>query len=78
MCLGELLQVSAVDSDGVLAGDGRRTVRVSTVTLDGPVAIGEWVLVHSGFALARLDAAEAATARRLRGDEAISTTKEPT
>ncbi len=77
MCLGELLRVTAVDADGLAAEDGRRTVRVSAVTLDEPVEVGDWLLVHAGFALARLDPAEAATARRLRGDDWV-TTKEST
>ena len=67
MCLGEVVQVVEVAPDGlVLARAGTRTLRISLLTLDGPVAPGDWVLVHSGFALARLSAAEALEARTLR------------
>ncbi len=78
MCLGELLRVTAVDEHGLWAAADGRPVRVSAVTLDGPVQVGEWLLVHSGFALARLDPAEAADARRLRGLDLPLTTKEST
>jgi len=67
VCLGEVVQVVEVAPDGVvLARAGTRTLRVSLLTLDGPVAPGDWVLAHSGFALARLSAAEALEARTLR------------
>jgi len=67
MCLGEVVQVVEVAPDGlVLARAGTRTLQISLLTLDGSVAPGDWVLVHSGFALARLSAAEALEARALR------------
>lgn len=43
-----------------------RTLTVSLVTLDDDVVVGDWVVVHSGFALERLDADEAAAALALR------------
>jgi len=66
MCLGipgqvvELVdpvnQIATVDVSGV-----RRDVNVGLLALEGqPVAPGEWVLIHVGFALARIDEAEAA------------------
>lgn len=64
MCLGVPGQIVAVgvvrdDQATVDVGGVRRAVDVSL--LDGPpVATGEWVLVHVGFALARVDEAEAA------------------
>jgi hydrogenase assembly chaperone HypC/HupF len=67
MCLGEVVQVVEVAPDGlVLARAGTRTLQISLLTLDGSVVPGDWVLVHSGFALARLSAAEALEARTLR------------
>ncbi|HEX5333051.1 MAG TPA: HypC/HybG/HupF family hydrogenase formation chaperone [Cellulomonas sp.] len=64
------MQVVEVAPDGVvLARAGTRTLQVSLLTLDGPVVPGDWVLAHSGFALARLSAAEALEARTLRGNE---------
>ncbi|WP_372592630.1 HypC/HybG/HupF family hydrogenase formation chaperone [Actinotalea sp.] len=69
MCLGELVQVTAVDAEGLWADDRGRTVRVSALTLDATPEVGQWLLVHAGFALARLEPEEAATARGLRGDD---------
>lgn len=67
MCLGipgQIVEVGAgrpdlatVDIAGV-----RREIDVSLL-LDEPVTAGEWVLVHVGFALSRIDAAEAARER---------------
>lgn len=55
MCLGDIAQVvELVDGATVLARVGDRVVPVSLLTLDGPVAVGEWLQIHSGFALARL------------------------
>lgn len=67
MCLGipgQILEVgrrrpdlAMVDIAGV-----RREIDVSLL-LDEPVEPGDWVLVHVGFALSRIDAAEAALER---------------
>lgn len=60
MCFGEVARVQAVDSCGALQVDsGARSTSVSAMLLEEPPAVGDWVLVHSGFALARLSAAEA-------------------
>jgi hydrogenase expression/formation protein HypC len=76
MCLGEVVQVVEVSPDGaVLARSGTRTITVSLLTLDGPVAPGDWVLAHSGFALARLSPEEAHEARALR--DFVPTMAEP-
>jgi hydrogenase expression/formation protein HypC len=67
MCLGipgRIVEISdvaqqrvKVDVDGV-----RREVSVALIGLDGPDAarIGDWVLVHVGFAMAKIDEDEAA------------------
>ena len=39
---------------------------MSLLTLDEPVTPGDWVLVHSGFALGRLTADEAHEADQIR------------
>ena len=68
MCLGELAQVVDVtDARTVRARVGDRVVSVSLLTLDGPVAVGDWLQVHSGFALARLTDEELRDAQRIRG-----------
>lgn len=66
MCLGEIVRLESVD--GAVAGArlGGRLLSVSLVTLVEPVAAGDWVVVHSGFALQRLDPDEAASALALR------------
>ena len=78
MCLGEVVQVVEVVPDGlVLARAGTRTLQVSLLSLDGPVVPGDWVLAHSGFALARLTAVEALEARTLRGTVPAQLDPEP-
>ena len=47
------LALATVEVSGV-----RRTVNVAL--LDGEVAVGDWVLLHVGFAISRVDEAEAA------------------
>jgi hydrogenase maturation factor len=67
MCLGELAQVTdLVDERTVHARVGERVVTVSLMTLDGPVAPGEWLQIHSGFALARLTDEQRLQAERIR------------
>jgi len=67
MCLGQIGQVVAVD------GAGRATLRsgaqewhVALLTLDEPPVVGDWLVVHSGFALQRLTAEEARDALAVR------------
>lgn len=71
MCLaipGQVLEM--VDEDRRLArvdvGGVRRNVNVLLLDEeDGGVAAGEWVLIHVGFAISRVDEAEALATRRL-------------
>ena len=67
MCLGIPGQiVSVIDAADALAmvevAGVRRPVNVSFILDDRPAeaCIGEWVLVHVGFAMSRIDADEAA------------------
>ncbi|MDP3893350.1 HypC/HybG/HupF family hydrogenase formation chaperone [Nocardioides sp.] len=67
MCLGDLAQVvDRIDDRTVRARVGDRLVTVSLLTFDGPVAPGDWLQVHSGFALARLTEAEQREAAQIR------------
>lgn len=67
MCLGELAQVvDVVDERTVRARVGDRLMTVSLLTLDGPVAPGDWLQTHSGFALARLTDEERRAAELIR------------
>lgn len=60
--LDEANQLVRVDVDGV-----RRTVNVGLLDDGSGAVAGEWVLIHVGFALSRIDEAEAqATLRLLR------------
>jgi hydrogenase expression/formation protein HypC len=66
MCLGipgQIVEISdvaqlraKVDVEGV-----RREVSIALIGLDGPEAarVGDWVLVHVGFAMAKIDEEEA-------------------
>ena len=58
MCLSRVRQVVACDGDGdaVVEGVGGRLERVSLLALDGPPPQpGEWLIVHSGYAVSRVD-----------------------
>ena len=66
MCLGELAEVIEVGTENALVSGGGRTRTVSLLTLTDPVTPGDWVVIHSGFALARLTAEEAREAIALR------------
>lgn len=66
MCLGipgEIVEIlpnqpdlAKVDVSGV-----RRTINIGLITEDRP-APGDWILIHVGFALSRIDEAEAKAA----------------
>lgn len=67
MCLGDIAQVvEVVDEKTVLARIGHREVTISMLTLEGPVVPGEWLQVHSGFALGRVTDEERREAERIR------------
>jgi hydrogenase maturation factor len=71
MCMSRLHQVLRLTGVGVAEVedvDGARHV-VSLLALDGPTpAPGEWLTVHSGYALDRVDSVEAQAVRsELRG-----------
>lgn len=66
MCLGEIGRVTGLSEGRAEVGCGPRVITVSTIVLDERVAVGDWLLVHSGLALARLDEAEALAALELR------------
>ncbi|TSE00944.1 HypC/HybG/HupF family hydrogenase formation chaperone [Skermania sp. ID1734] len=62
MCLSVPREVVAIDADRpglaqVSVGTQRRSVNVGL--LDAAPNVGDWVLVHLGFALSTIDAAEA-------------------
>ena len=67
MCLGVVcLTVEVLDGEAALVRAGGRELTVSLLTLDEPVAPGDWLMVHAGFALARLTEQQADEALALR------------
>lgn len=61
MCLSDAGPVVALDGTDALVelAGGRRRVSLAPLVLDGDrVAAGDWVLIHTGFAVAVLDASE--------------------
>ncbi|MBT0664074.1 HypC/HybG/HupF family hydrogenase formation chaperone [Geobacter pelophilus] len=59
MCLGVPMQVVSVDgTDAVAEIDGVRR-DASLMLLDEEVKVGDYVIVHAGFAISKLDEAEA-------------------
>lgn len=66
MCLGIPGQITAIHDPEQLRAkvevEGvRREVSIALIGLDGPdpARVGDWVLVHVGFAMAKIDEAEA-------------------
>ncbi len=71
MCLGLPCQVvEIVDADAaVVRADSGGDRKVSIAMLrDEPVAAGDWVLVHLGFAMAKIDAEQAAETQAFLGE----------
>ena len=59
MCLGVPMQVISIDGTDIVAEiDGVRR-EASLMILDDPVRVGDFVIVHAGFAISRLDEEEA-------------------
>ncbi len=75
MCIGEICQVVGVESDGRVRvrGDQREHI-VTLMTLEKEAEVGDWLVVHSGFALGWLDPDEAAEATKLRATPPRPTT----
>jgi len=76
MCLALPAQVEHTDHETALVQMQGNRMKVCTV-LVGSISPGEWVLVHAGFAIAKIDPQEAAetwevlteAATELAGDE---------
>lgn len=63
MCLSRLHRVTSTagSAEAVVESADGTLRRVSLLALDGPVpAVGEWLVVHSGYAIGRAGADEAA------------------
>lgn len=71
MCVGVPARiVEIVDAEhGLAKADARGVVRdVSLALLDAPVGVGDWILLHLGFASGTLDASEAEDTLRFLDD----------
>ncbi len=65
MCVGVPMRVvSIAGSDAMAEIDGVQRA-ASLMLLDDEVAVGDFVIVHAGFAIARLDEAEAQETLRM-------------
>lgn len=59
MCLGVPMQVVSLHDDMVTAEIDGVQREASLMMLGEPVAVGDYVIVHAGFAIARIDPEEA-------------------
>ncbi len=59
MCLGVPMLVTTVSGDEAEVSLAGLTRRVSLLVCDEPPAPGDYVIVHAGFAIRRLDADQA-------------------
>lgn len=78
MCLGQIGQVVGLDGAGrATVRSGAQELTVALLTLDEPAAVGDWLVVHSGFALQRLSAEEAEDALAIRAAGSPSQPSQP-
>jgi hydrogenase expression/formation protein HypC len=67
MCLELPVELVEVGADRSAVGrSAGRTQDVSLLLLEEPVAPGDWVIAHAGFALHRISSEEAHAALRIR------------
>ncbi len=65
MCLGVPMKIIAIDGDTAQAEIDGVQREASLMMLDEPAAIGDYVIVHAGFAISRLDPVEAEETLRM-------------
>lgn len=59
MCVGVPMQVISIDGDNIVAEtDGVRR-QASLMILGEDVAVGDFLIIHAGFAISKLDEEEA-------------------
>jgi hydrogenase expression/formation protein HypC len=65
MCVAVPMQVTSIDGDNIVAEmDGVR-ITASLMILGGAVKVGDYLIIHAGFAISRLDEEEARETIRL-------------
>lgn len=65
MCLGVPMRILSKDGDAIIAEVDGVQKEASIMLLGEEVAIGDYVIVHAGFAISRLDAEYALETLRL-------------
>ena len=65
MCLGVPMQILEINDDMVLAEIDGVQREASLMMLGDPVAVGDYEIVHAGFAISRIDPAEAEETLRI-------------
>lgn len=65
MCLGVPMQILEINDDMVLAEIDGVQRQASLMMLGDPVVVGDYVIVHAGFAISRIDPAEAEETLRI-------------
>ncbi|MCF8085855.1 MAG: HypC/HybG/HupF family hydrogenase formation chaperone [Desulfohalobiaceae bacterium] len=67
MCLAVPAEIVSMENDMAICrvGGGETTVQASLLLLDEEAAVGDYLLIHAGFALRRLDPGEAEETLRL-------------
>lgn len=65
MCLGVPMRIVELNDDMVLAEIDGVKREASLMMLGDPVAVGDYVIVHAGFAISRIEPAEAEETLRL-------------
>jgi len=65
MCLAVPGKVVSLNKDGIGKVDYMGTTVLANLTLLPEIKLGDWVIVHAGFAISRLDRKEARKTLRL-------------
>ena len=65
MCLGVPMQILEINDDMVVAEIDGVQREASLMMLGEPVAVGDYVIVHAGFAISRIDPTEAEETLRI-------------
>ena len=59
MCLAIPMKVAQIDADGLGVADLEGARREVDLSLIGPVQVGDYVIIHAGYAIEKLDETEA-------------------
>ena len=65
MCLGVPMKIVAIDGDAALAEIDGVQREASLMMLDEPAVVGDYIIVHAGFAISKLDPVEAEETLRM-------------